>query len=569
MNPISRRTFLTATAIAISATAVSPAWAATGSKQSPKGDLAIGSADLEGFAGAPMSAQSNAASNSRFYSRGVVREYSGSDRYQTAASLAEAAYPGGANCAVIANGETGWPDALTSACLAAAIDGPILLTARDSVPSATMDALISLGVDKVFVVGGLPVVGVNAIVALEKAGIHVEERLAGADRQETQLAIFKKGLEKGYWTKDLIILAVGMNFPDALAGSPIAFAKKAPIFITGQGGQLSEAQKTAWQDAAKAGYGKRVIVLGSEAVIPASTKAFADSMRALANGSGEAERLGGSDRYATSAAIADWAVKELGFSWNNLAVTTGEKPWDALAGSVLQGKNKSVLLLADSMNASTISTIGSHKSAIKDLCFFGGKPAVVPSVRMSIADKLGFPAVALPNFKLYLDAGHGPNDSGSGSYDPGACGSGYEEYDLTKELVNKIAPLLRAEGVDVYVNDDGGPYRFRHSEAVSKDCDALVSIHFNAGGGTGSESLIHSYNDNEYSRTWQNKIHPYFISGMGLADRGRKTQEVAILGGRLPAVLLEICFIDNWSDMQTYQSRKNTVASQIARGIMS
>ena len=41
------------------------------------------------------------------------------------------------------------------------------------------------------------------------------------------------------------------------------------------------------------------------------------------------------------------------------------------------------------------------------------------------------------------------------------------------------------------------------------------------------------------------------ISGVGLEDRGMKTQQVAVLSGKIPATLLEICFIDNSHDMAT------------------
>lgn len=258
-----------------------------------------------------------------------------------------------------------------------------------------------------------------------------------------------------------------------------------------------------------------------------------------------------------------------GFKWDSAAFATGYEPYDALAGSVLQGKSKSVLLLVGPSSSATISAAASNKGSIASLRFFGGKNAIKPSQRMAIADAFGAPYAALPDFKVYVDAGHGQNDAGNGYYAPGACANGYEEATLTRELANLVGNELRnTYGVSVYVNDDGGPYKYRHAEAVALDCDAIVSIHFNAGGGTGSESLRHSYNAAEYSQIWQFQIHPYLINGVGLTDRGKKTQEVAILGGQLPATLLEVCFIDNWSDMNQYQARKGEIARQIAAGIV-
>lgn len=415
MNPIiGRRGFFAALVLASSSVIALPAWAdeRDGSLLiSGRLEEAFGSADLDGIDdeeiarivdglndidGIGSGAHMQALSASEVVSSTTI---AGDDRFKTAVELSKAAYPSGASKAIIVNGDTGWPDALTAACLSAAVDAPILFCSRDSVPPATTQELKRLGAKGVIVIGSSSVVGAGALSALASSGYKNCERIEGSDRQGTQLAIFQYGLDKGYWNKDLIMLAVGSNFPDALAGSPIAFALKAPIFITGTSGGLSEAQKIAWQSAATKGYGKRVVVLGSETVVPASTKAFADSMRKMANGSGVSERLAGPDRYATSAEIAKWAVKEQGFTWNNAAFTTGEKPWDALAGSAYQGKSKSVLLLVDDPNESTIMVASENRDDISHVRFFGDTNAVSSSVRSSatvlLSDRVLFESTGL------------------------------------------------------------------------------------------------------------------------------------------------------------------------------
>lgn len=513
----------------------------------------------------PMSAQAGSKVNSSV----AVSEYSGATMYETAVAQAKAAYPNGSSCAIIVGPGNAWIDALSASGLSAT-KGPILFSEQNRMNSSSLAALKSLGVKSVVIIGGTIAVGTGVEADLRAAGITIEERIWGEKYYDTQVAILNYGIKHNCWNKDLVILATGSGFADALSISPVAYAKRAPIFVADTSNGLTAAQKAAWGKIAKEGYGKQVAVVGGPLVISEAARSYASTMRGVANGSGSAEWIWGQTKYDTSAKIAEWAVSSQGFSWNNVAFTTGAKPWDALAGSSLQGRDHATMLLTNSMYDSTLSTAGAHKGAIKAARIFGGKTAMPPNVRMGIADKLGFPAAALPNFKLYLDAGHGYNDSGSGALDPGAIGSGYWEYNVNKELAGKVAAILRNQyGVNVFLNDDGGPYRLRHAEAVSQGCDAILSIHFNAGGGTGSESLIHSYNANEYSSRWQSKIHPYLINGMGLANRGQKTQEVAILGGQLPAVLLEICFIDNWSDMQTYQARKDILAMQLALGVVS
>jgi N-acetylmuramoyl-L-alanine amidase len=171
--------------------------------------------------------------------------------------------------------------------------------------------------------------------------------------------------------------------------------------------------------------------------------------------------------------------------------------------------------------------------------------------------------------RIYLDAGHGRNSSGNGAFDPGATGNGYREADLTAWLANKTASYAKSlYGLDVYSNVGSGvEYWNRQKDAKQHGCTSLVSIHFNAGGGTGSESYIHSTKAHARSAQLQDIVHPQLINGMGLADRGQKTGELAVVNGSnnaLPAVLIEVCFIDNRNDMNRYLSRRDTVARKLA-----
>ena len=173
------------------------------------------------------------------------------------------------------------------------------------------------------------------------------------------------------------------------------------------------------------------------------------------------------------------------------------------------------------------------------------------------------------SFKIYLDAGHGWSSSTTGVYDPGAQALGYVEAGLTVDLVNRIAEICQNKyGLCVYSNADiGGLYWERHPEAVDLGCSTFLSIHFNAGGGTGSESYIHSYNAASGSAAFQDIMHSWLLFGTGLTDRGQKSAALAVTGGSLPSVLLEICFIDSISDMMTYNANIDRIAEAIALGI--
>ena len=57
------------------------------------------------------------------------------------------------------------------------------------------------------------------------------------------------------------------------------------------------------------------------------------------------------------------------------------------------------------------------------------------------------------------------------------------------------------------------------------------------------------------------------VSSLRLYDRGMLQEQFAVCGGNVPAVLLEVAYIDNWSDMNTYRSRIDSVAHGIAASI--
>lgn len=170
------------------------------------------------------------------------------------------------------------------------------------------------------------------------------------------------------------------------------------------------------------------------------------------------------------------------------------------------------------------------------------------------------------SFKVYLDAGHGWGSSVVGEFDPGACSQGLREADLTIEVVEKVAQICQDEyGLAVRANTYGGYYWERHSEAVGLACSTFLSFHFNSGGGSGVESYIHSYNAAAGSAAWQQAIQPWLVAGTGLSDRGMKNAELAVCGGKLPSVLMELGFIDSSYDMEMYNVDK--VARFIATGI--
>lgn len=317
-------------------------------------------------------------------SANTIEEYSGATRFEVACGVAEAAYPNGATKAIIAGSE-GWADALSATSLAGVLDCPILLTDQGSLTNATKESLQKLGVTSVIVVGGPDTVSASVESQLKSAGIAVEKRLGGADRFEVQMNIFNYAKDK--WDTSMIIVASGVKFSDALSSSPLAFSRKVPIFLVDDGGNLSNAQKATIGGLASIGGVQQSIIVGGPDSVSSNTETFLDGVtRGGSGGKNDAVRLGGADRYEASANFAKWAVEQGYLKWDGSAFTTGERPYDALTGSVLQGKDGAAMLLVNGTGSPTVNAfISGNPSAVK---FFGGTVSVPSSWRAYIMEQM-------------------------------------------------------------------------------------------------------------------------------------------------------------------------------------
>lgn len=490
----------------------------------------------------------------------AVRTLGGSDRYETSAKQALYAFPR-TSTAIVASG-AGYADSICAAGLAGALDCPIILTEPGSVGSVTSNALKSMGVTDIILLGSETVASKqveNQLRSIVGSSGSVE-RVWGEDRYATQMAVYEYGVEHGLWTGGTVVAASAEGFADALSVSPVSFKLKAPVIYIDGSLTFPEEQEQIIRSDLK---NKNFILTGSTVVTSAAAEKFLDSV-----GSGSVVRLGGSDRYLTSEAISKYAVSSLGMSWNNVAFTSGTAPYDALGGGPVQGGENSVLLLKEETDPK--SSIDFPFNSVSRMKFFGDAAIYSGAFKTRCALALGFDLTDIEGFRLYLDAGHGSGSNGTSAYDPGATAAdGTAEAALTSDLADRVASVLRNQyGLQVYVNKDGW-YKTRQAEAYALDCGALVSIHFNAfnGSASGTESYIHSYNNAYTSDILQSRIHDDLVNAMGLSDRGKKRQELAVLGGNLPATLLEICYIDNRSDLNAYYAKRDAVASAIARGI--
>lgn len=172
------------------------------------------------------------------------------------------------------------------------------------------------------------------------------ERLAGADRYQTAIAISKKFPD----TASRVFIATGTAFPDALSVSATAALFASPLLLV-------------QPNAIPAGVVNEIKRISpNEIVIAGGTGAVSKNVESqLAKLGVPVKRLAGADRYATSRAIAAYGAWEGG-----TAFATGRDFPDALAVAPIAGVNGAPVLLVDgkksSLDSATQSALTKYDS---------------------------------------------------------------------------------------------------------------------------------------------------------------------------------------------------------------
>lgn len=145
-------------------------------------------------------------------------------------------------------------------------------------------------------------------------------------------------------------------------------------------------------------------------------------------------------------------------------------------------------------------------------------------------------------------------DPGHGGADPGAVSGALREKDLTLAVALAVARELSLFGAAVRLTrqaDKTVSLAERVETANAAGADLFLSVHVNAGGGTGFESYVHPSAD-ERTRRIRSAVHrkvAAVFAETGFPDRGEKQADLYVLRRtRMPAVLLEYGFIDHPHD---------------------
>lgn len=297
----------------------------------------------------------------------------GPDRFHTAANIATATFEQ-ADVAHVVTG-AGFSDALAGSFAAGSVDGPVLLSTRDAVPTPTWEALDELEVERVVLIGGTGVIGEAVADELADAG-YTTDRIGGADRFQTASAVAMRYGQEAVGTVDgqrTALMATGEHFADALAAGPIAAGERLPLFLTPH----DRAETSVTRSLEQLDIDKILLLGGPQAVTDDVAQFYRDRGY-------EVERLGGPTLMDTAWLLADTAVQDFGFSREHVLLARGNDYPDALAASIYGAARGAPIVLSATptdLSAPTSEWFTRSCPDVATVTALGGTGAISAQVR--------------------------------------------------------------------------------------------------------------------------------------------------------------------------------------------
>jgi M6 family metalloprotease-like protein len=190
------------------------------------------------------------------------------------------------------------------------------------------------------------------------------ERIEGLNRFETAANVS----DRTYNEAETVVIARGLDFPDALSGAPLAYQLKAPILLAKTNELPTETKKEIARLKAK-----KAIILGGENAISPTTEM---AIKALGL---EVERISGENRYETSVKIA----KRMGGDPKKAIIAYGLNFPDALAIAPYAAQQGYPILLVnkDSIPAETKNALKN----IEETIVIGGESVITQKVYSNLS----------------------------------------------------------------------------------------------------------------------------------------------------------------------------------------
>lgn len=290
-----------------------------------------------------------------------------------------------------------------------------------------------------------------------------------------------------------------------------------------------------------------------------------------------------------SSGVGDENLSSVGPKWYSGYLNVAQK-YDLLAGTRVRVNNSAnrafvAQVVYNAMLTGSGTEDGSRNTA-QDAVIIGNKntisaatptqtPAPTPEPTPAPTPE-PTPAPVVKNGKplVVLDPGHNYSVT-----DTGATGCGLREQDITYAIASRVKPLLERNGFTVVMTRNNltdnvstesvsASLHRRADIANDANADLFLSIHCNAGGGSGTETYY--FEDSSIGKTLATVIQRNVVSEVGLQNRGVKSAGFAVLRYTgMVAALLETAFIDTEADAAQLGSisGQEAYARGIAKGI--
>lgn len=325
----------------------------------------------------------------------VTSRFSGLNRFDTSKAIASE-YAKSSNEGVILALGSNFPDALSGSVLSQKLKAPILLSGSTVDTSQVALSYIqnNLSKDKkIYILGGTGGIKQEVQDKLTSLGYSNVKRIGGTDRFQTNEKIVD---ELSVSNGTPVVIANGMNFPDALSISAIAAAKGYPILLT-TSDIISDDVKEKLQSIKPS----QVYVIGGTGSVSDSSVSSIKSITGLDNS--KAIRIGGADRYETSLNIA----KFFNTDSDTATFASGQGFADALAGSALSAQKSAPLILVNNSDVSKQKDYIDSSKYVKEV-FYGGNGSITDDI-ISILSK---------DYDKFKNVFNGDKDSSKTDVDP-------------------------------------------------------------------------------------------------------------------------------------------------------
>ncbi|PFG11864.1 N-acetylmuramoyl-L-alanine amidase [Bacillus sp. es.036] len=445
----------------------------------------------------------------------TVSRLKGSDRFETANAINQAAGLDQTSTAIIVNGMQ-VADSLSASSVAAIKHYPIYLSTVSKAPK------LPSSIKTVYLIGGSSVVSEDVRSQLEQLGKKVV-RLSGKDRFQTNIAVneaFFASSSSYILARGTSVLADQEDYPDAVAAASLAKKLDAPVVLAHDVKPISDVQTYLHQHASS------LMVLGGEGALSSSIV----------------------NSYKMKEQVEEVVLETGIVTASSLNVRTSPEMSGTKIGAL--PRNAEVAIYGYAGDWAKIK--------------YQGQVAYIHSGYLLLQS-----SDSLNNLTIVVDAGHG-------DHDPGASNGNLLEKDINLDVSLYLEKKLKSAGANVVMtrrDDTFLELRERSTIANNLNADAFISVHTNAASEAahGIETYWYDKYSSAESKALAESIQKRLIEVTEANNRGVKNQSFSVIReSKMASVLVEVGFLTNNEEYKLLltQEYREELAEGIYQGVL-